>query len=141
MYFVRGSRLEAVPRRDDRWVVQRALDHLGDGPTRAEAATGLRTALSPQELDVLSGPSAGIVTVSVGTAFLRLAGDDQKLAVAQVVWTVTQFPSVDRVRFSVEDGLLEVPTDRGLTGAAVSRASYRSVAPLPAASRTPAAPT
>ncbi len=51
---------------------------------------------------------------------------------AQVVWTVTQFPQVDRVCFSLDGVFVEVPTDSGLSDESVSRADYVSVAPPPA---------
>ncbi|WP_167761136.1 GerMN domain-containing protein [Geodermatophilus sp. DF01-2] len=132
VYFVHDSRLEAVPRRVAERRPQTAVDLLLAGPTRTEVLAGLRTALSPQDLVVLSGPEvAGTVTVAVGREFAGIAGTNQLLAVAQVVWTVTQFLHVDRVCFTLDGAFVEVPTDAGLSDQPVSRADYLSVAPRP----------
>jgi hypothetical protein len=130
LYFVDGARLAAVSRRVADAGPQRAAELLLTGPTRSEAAGGLRTALAPQAVSVSSGPvDPGTVTVTVGRQFTAMAGSNQLLAVAQLVWTVTQFPQVEGVRFVLEGSLVEVPTDRGLSGRPVDRAGYRSVAP------------
>ncbi len=95
--------------------------------------SGLRTALSPQDLAVLSGPDGeGTATISASPEFAGIDGSNQLLAVAQVVWTVTQFPQIDRVCFSVDGAFVGVPTDTGLSDEPVSRADHRSVAPRPA---------
>jgi hypothetical protein len=130
VWFVRGDRLEAVPRAMDEPGPQRAVDLLLAGPTPREELAGLRTALPPQELAVLPGPDGTrTVTISVGRDLVDIGGGNQLLAVAQLVWTVTQFPSIDLVSFVLDGGRIEVPTDTGLTDRPVSRADYRSVAP------------
>lgn len=130
LYFVDGSHLAAVRRPVSDATPQRAADLVLAGPTRSEAAEGLRTALSPQAVAVATGSGGHrTATVSVGREFAAMAGGNQLLAVAQLVWTVTQFPGVDRVRFVLEDAFVEVPTDRGLSARPVDRADYRSVAP------------
>ncbi|WNV77668.1 GerMN domain-containing protein [Geodermatophilus sp. DSM 44513] len=132
VFFVRDVRLEAVPRQVAEWRPQTAVDLLLAGPTQAEVVSGLRTALGPQDVAVLSGPDgSGTAVVAVSREFAGLGGGNQLLAVAQLVWTVTQFPEVDRVRVSLDGVLLEVPTDRGLTDRPVSRADYGSVASRP----------
>ncbi|RBY85002.1 GerMN domain-containing protein [Blastococcus sp. TF02A-30] len=130
LWFVRGRQLEAVSRPVGPADVHAALDLLVAGLTPAEAAAGLRTALAPQTLRH-SGPAAddAVVTVAVTREFTGLVGGNQQLAVAQIVWTVTEFPGVDGVRFSVEGRPLEVPTDDGLTDEPVDRDDHRSVAP------------
>jgi spore germination protein GerM len=67
--------------------------------------------------------------VAVTREFTGLGGGNQQLAVAQIVWTVTEFPGVQQVRFSIDGQPLEVPTDEGLTDQPVDRDDYRSVAP------------
>lgn len=130
LWFIRGSQLEEVSRPGGPADVHAALDLLAAGLTPAEVAGGLRTALAPQTLRH-SGPTADepVVTVAVTREFTGLGGGNQQLAVAQIVWTVTEFPGVDEVRFSVDGRPLEVPTDEGLTDEPVDRADYRSVAP------------
>ncbi|RZU32589.1 GerMN domain-containing protein [Blastococcus saxobsidens] len=139
IWLVRGARLEAVSRPVSPADVPTVLQALLAGPTPEEAASGLRTALAPQTLqDSGPTPEDQVVTLDVTREFTGLVGGNQQLAVAQLVWTATQFPTVDRVRFSTEGEPLEVPTDRGLTDRPVGRADHASVAPVPA--QTPSAP-
>ncbi|MBN1093201.1 GerMN domain-containing protein [Blastococcus sp. TML/M2B] len=130
LWFIRGRQLEAVSRPVGPADVHAALDLLVAGLTPSEVDAGLRTALAPQTLRH-SGPTPDdpSVTVTVTREFTGLLGGNQQLAVAQIVWTVTEFPGVDEVRFSVDGSPLEVPTDDGLTDEPVDRADYGSVAP------------
>ncbi|MCV2487838.1 GerMN domain-containing protein [Geodermatophilus sp. YIM 151500] len=138
LFFVRGSRLEPVQRPADRVDRETALELLADGPTPAEVAAGLRTALLPQPL-VPQPPATGAdaVTVVVSREFTGVAGGDQMRAVAQVVFTVTELSGPEQVRFATADGPVEVPTDQGLTVVPVDRDDYASVAPVPAAAAAP----
>lgn len=130
VYLVSGASLSPVRRAAPERRPQDAVDQLLAGPTRSEVVSGLRTALSPQHLSVLTGPDhGGTVTVTVTRGFTGIGGGNQLLAVAQVVWTVTQFPRVDDVLFVFEGSLVAVPTDEGLTDRPVDRADYASVAP------------
>ncbi|MBM0202190.1 GerMN domain-containing protein [Micromonospora sp. STR1s_5] len=69
-----------------------ALTELAAGPSPAEAATGMITCSGRVE----------VTRIADGVATLRLpsAGDPaaRRLRAAQVVWTLTQFPSVRQVR-------------------------------------------
>jgi Sporulation and spore germination len=139
VYFVRGTRLEAVRRTATPSDQATALDLLTSGPSRSEVAGGLRTALTPQVLRATGPrPSDPSVTITVTRDFTGIVGADQLLALAQVVWTVTQFPGVRSVRFQADREPLEVATDHGLTALPVSRDDYRSAAPATASQ--PAAP-
>ncbi|MCA0145371.1 GerMN domain-containing protein [Blastococcus sp. LR1] len=132
MWFVRDDRLEPVFRPVTPADPRTALDALVAGPTTVEVDGGLSTALTPEPLRT-SGPSEEdpTVTVSVTRGFSGLVGGGQQLAVAQVVWTVTQFPGVDGVRFTGDGQALEVPTDDGLTAGPVGRDDYPSITPEP----------
>lgn len=130
VYFVHGARLAAVSRRVAEWRPQTSVDVLLAGPTRAEVASGLRTSLVPQDMTVTTAPDGDrTAVIAVGREFTGIQGADQLLAVAQVVWTVTQFPEVDQVWVSLDGTRLEVPTDEGLTDRPVDRFDYTSVAP------------
>ncbi|RBY93586.1 hypothetical protein DQ237_17545 [Blastococcus sp. TF02-8] len=130
LWFVRGRQLEAVSRPVGPADVHATLDLLAAGLTPDEVAAGLRTALAPQTLRH-TGPTPDdpVVTLAVTREFTGLVGANQQLAVAQIVWTVTEFPGVEEVRFSVDGRPLEVPTDDGLTDQPVDRDDYGSVAP------------
>ena len=139
VFFVRGTRLEPVQRSVETSDLHTALQVLAAGPNRREVVTGVRTAVAPQTFSVSrTPPEYSTVSIDVPPEFTSVAGGNQLLAVAQLVWTVTEFPDVNRVRISSQGTPLEVPTDEGLTDLAVSRENYRTVAPR---GDDPAAPT
>ncbi|MET7818868.1 Gmad2 immunoglobulin-like domain-containing protein [Micromonospora zamorensis] len=94
LWFVRAGQL--VPTRRARPATlstsRLALTELAAGPTPAEAAAGLTT-LVPAGIEV--------TRITDGTATLRVpsVGDpaERRLREAQVVWTLTQFPTVRQV--------------------------------------------
>jgi spore germination protein GerM len=136
LYFVRGGDLAPVLRRTAGADAASVLDLLMAGPTRGEVLSGLRTALAPQSPTVDEGPPGGVTAVSVTREFTGITGGNQLLAVAQVVWTLTELPGTTEIRFYVDGAPVEVPTDQGLTDQGVDRDDYTSVAPA-----TPAPPT
>lgn len=130
VYFLRDGRLEPATRLVADATVSTALAVLVAGPTREEAASGLRTAVTPQPLRVVDrGP--GTVAIGVTRDFTSVSGENQKLAVAQVVWTATGAEGAERVRFVLDGEPIEVPTDRGLSRMPVGRGGYRSVSRRP----------
>lgn len=129
VYFVRGDALAPAERGTPVADARSALELLALGPTRVEVIGGLRTALAPQSLRVDEGVPGGITSVSVTREFTGITGGNQLLAVAQVVWTLTDLPGTTQVRFLVEGVPVEVPTDSGLTDSPVGRDHFRSVTP------------
>ncbi|MGY1707404.1 GerMN domain-containing protein [Geodermatophilus sp. SYSU D00697] len=129
VFFVRGADLAPVQRTTDAGTTAAALDLLVEGPTRTEVGTGIRTALAPELVGVEQPLPDPVATVAVTRGFTGLTGGNQLLAVAQVVWTLTDLPTVTAVRFTVDGAPVEVPTDDGLTDLPVDRDDYRSVAP------------
>ncbi|MEU5910320.1 Gmad2 immunoglobulin-like domain-containing protein [Micromonospora sp. NPDC047527] len=105
LWYVRSGQL--VPTRRTRPATiatsRLALTELAAGPTPAEAATGLTTLLP-------AGVEVTRITDGVATLRPLPSADDparRRLREAQVVWTLTQFPTVRQVRFG--DGS---PVDR-----------------------------
>lgn len=86
------------------------LGSLLDGVTDAEANNGLRSNItSDTELLGVTGPDDGLVTVDLSGEFLNVSRESQRIALAQVVFTVTGLPNVDRVLFRFDGELAEVP--------------------------------
>lgn len=129
VFFIRGTELAPVARPAAGLDAAAAMDQLTIGPTRPEVLAGLRTALAPQSLTVDAGLPGGLTAVSVTRDFTAVTGGNQLLAVAQVVWTLTELPGTTEVRFLADGVPVEVPTDEGLTDQPVDRADYVSVAP------------
>lgn len=104
------------------------LKSLVAGPTPQEAAAGLRSALGDQALpiSVLPGPDAA---VDLGAGFAQISNQDQILALAQVVYTLTALQGVSGVRFTLDHKPIEVPrADGTLTPGPLTRADYSAVA-------------
>jgi spore germination protein GerM len=133
LYFLRQNRLVAVTRRIRR---APALDDvlllLSGGASEAEAAAGIRSALTASS-DILSGTIVrGTADVAIGPDFTTLSAAEQSLAIAQIVFTATELPGVGQVQFT--DNAVSIDGPRGdgsLTIAPVTRDDYPSVAPTP----------
>ncbi|MEV4660014.1 Gmad2 immunoglobulin-like domain-containing protein [Micromonospora sp. NPDC049301] len=101
LWYVRAGQL--VPTRRTRPATvatsRLALTELAAGPTPAEAATGLASLL-PAGVEV-TRITDGVATLGP----VPSAGDavERRLREAQVVWTLTQFPTVRQVRFGDGD--------------------------------------
>jgi hypothetical protein len=118
---LRGARREPTPRAQ--------LERLLQGPTPAEADAGLRTLLTPDvtidRVRVVDG--VAVVTLS-GTATAQPSAHERALAVAQLVYTATAIPEVQRVRFEVDGEAAEIPRGDGtLTNRPVGREDYALV--------------
>jgi spore germination protein GerM len=129
VFLVEGDRLAAVRRQVPAPATPDAvLATVAAGPTPPEAAAGLRTAL-------VTG--VGLSRVAAGTATIRLDRDfvaadlhEQTLALAQLVYTVTELPGIRKVQFAFNGQPAEVPTAQGrLQSGAVSRADFAAIGP------------
>lgn len=132
-FFVRGDGLIRVQRRvgSDLPSVEVAVRTLLDGPTSTERAGGIGSELA-SEVRLLE------IHVEARTAFVDLSGEFQEpapperiaLRVAQVVWTLTELPDIDAVRFSIDGEVVAVITADGTaTDRPVTRADYAALSP------------
>jgi len=103
------------------------LSALVDGPTAAEAAAGLASAIPAQTTVLSATTAAGIVTVNLSGPFDQLVGQAQIQAVAQFVFTATSQPGVHGVAFELSGVAVEVPV---AGGAQVPVATPDQFAPL-----------
>jgi len=132
IYLVASDRLRGVSRsaRVEPTPVTR-LAALTDGPTAEEADAGLRTLLPPEMKVVDVSVIDRVATIGLsGADTAASAGDERALAIAQIVYTATAVPGVDRVRFEVDGKRAEVPRGDGrLTSGPVTRSDYALAAP------------
>ena len=62
---------------------------------------------------------------------MALSSDDQLLALAQLVFTLTARPGIGQVRFTLRGEAIQVPrADGSLVATPVSRDDYSAVAPV-----------
>lgn len=111
--------------------VRSVLVALGTGPTSRQASAGLKSPISTAAPLVETGDSAGVVTVSVAPSFTKLAGQDQAVAVAQLVYTLTALPHVTSIEIRIHGKRANVPTANGtLSSGPLGRADYAALAPI-----------
>jgi len=131
IFFEIGQRLAGVSRTVAApATVPEALNALERGPTAAESDDGLTSPLSssaPLRLDSLQ---AGMASIDAPIAFESLAGQDQIVAAAQLVFTLTGLPGVTGVVLLIEGQPAQVPTAGGsLSEGPLTRADYASLGP------------
>ena len=107
--------------------LDRALAQLAQGARANEADAGLRTLLPP-ELELRGSISArGTARIELDSGFLDAASSGQVLALAQIVFTVTELPGVRRVQFLLDQEPVGVPREDGtFTTRPVTRLDYDS---------------
>jgi Immunoglobulin-like domain of bacterial spore germination/Sporulation and spore germination len=82
---------------------QAALDRMLAGPSAAEYAAGLRSRIPATTTVHGVRIAAGIATVDLSSSFESAASPSaMPLRIAQVVYTLTQFPTVTGVRFAID---------------------------------------
>jgi hypothetical protein len=102
------------------------------GPRDVEVADGIRSPLQSFGVVRAVEVSGGIAAVDLGTEFSATAPQDQPLALAEIVYTLTAMPGVGRVSFTLVGAVVDVPRgDGSLTNESVSRDDYRQLAPPP----------
>ncbi|MEO6124944.1 MAG: GerMN domain-containing protein [Ilumatobacteraceae bacterium] len=129
LYLVQNDRLAVVVRDAVASDPQGVLSLLAAGPNDVETQRGLRTALIP-ELAVVTGVVEELVTIDLAAGFIELAPLEQRLALAQITYSVTQLSPIDDVRFLVAGQEASVPRgDGSSTDQPVTPADYAVFAP------------
>jgi spore germination protein GerM len=140
VYFLAGERLQGAPRSvAEPATPSRAIVALLGGPTEEEAAAGLRTAVNPATEAVVTRPAAELVSVDLSASFAAVPTQEQRFALAQIVFTATGVSGVGGVRFTLAGAPVEVPLPDGtVTAAPVGRAAFASLVPQPPGDPQPA---
>jgi germination protein M len=97
-------------------VATAALQELLAGPTRGERGGSAVTTAIPRGTRLLGiGIESGIATVDLSSQFQAGGGSESlQLRLAQVVYTLTQFPTVKMVRFQLDGTPVDVLSSRGI---------------------------
>ena len=107
------------------------------GPTRDEAAFKLHSVLPPDTTVRGVRVDQTTATVDLGGSFDAATGNSRIVAVAQIVYTVTQQPGVTLVRLELKGQPIDVPRgDATLTSKPLRRADYPPTA-LETLTKTP----
>lgn len=128
VYLVRGERLGVGLREVPQTVAvaESALEELLGGPTAEEAEAGLATEI-PADTELLGVDiDAGVATVDLTGAFASGGGSSSmQMRIAQIVFTLTQFESIDRVAFKLDGAPAQAIGGEGvLVSPPVDRATF-----------------
>jgi hypothetical protein len=123
VFFVQAENLVPVDRSTTRPDVQAALEVLFSGPTETELAAGLRTAISSQTNVRSIRTEGGTAVIDLTSTFVEVGGEEQILALAQIVLTATATPGITDVRFELEGQAVEVPRADGTLSSGPLRAT------------------
>lgn len=128
VFFVQAESLVPVARSTTRPDVQTVLEVLFSGPTETELAAGLRTAISSQTNVRSIRTEGSTAVIDLTPTFVEVGGEEQILALAQIVLTATASPGITDVRFALEGQAVEVPRADGTLSSGPLRATdYESL--------------
>ena len=129
VYFVREGRLANVTRDSTAADPASVLARLVEGPSEAESEAGLRSALVP-ELAQIVDIVGDVVTIDLNEEFSSLAPTEQRLALAQITFSLSQLPAIGEIRFLVAGQAASVPRgDGSSTDRPVTPSDYGELAP------------
>jgi len=134
LYFVKeGLSADAVTRAvDSPMVATNAIKALIAGPTPAEMDIELSSSIPADTLLLGLTIEDGLATIDLSREFEVGGGSFNILSrLAQVVYTLTQFPTVDEVLFHIDGQPVEVFSGEGVVlGDPVTRADYATILPI-----------
>lgn len=129
VFLVGDDRLEVVTRVTTEATPDSVLALLAQGPTQSELNAGLRTALVPDLARIVS-VEGDLITIDLDGEFSAIAPTEQRLAIAQITFAMTQLAALNRVRFLVAGEPASVPRGDGTTtDSPVAAADYSEFAP------------
>jgi spore germination protein GerM len=128
VFFVRTGQLVPAGRTAARADVHAALQSLLNGPGEQELAAGLRTAITgPADVRLVRIEGA-TAHVDLAAPFVAIGGQEQILALAQVVLTATSVTGITDVRFTLEGQPVDVPRGDGtLSSGPLTTLDYASL--------------
>ena len=132
VYLVQAEQLVRVVRRSSPSDLSAVVRLLLDGPTESEFAAGLRSAISPRTTLHSARIDGDTAVVDLSVSFVEVGGQEQILAVAQIVLTAAAVPGVTQVRFLLDGEAVDVPrADGTLTSDTVRAVDYRQLLQTP----------
>ena len=145
VWFARGDQLVSEPRTHaaTQRVATAALDALLAGPTSAERAAGDATAIPTGTRLLGVSVKDGVATADLTSDYESGGGShSMQVRLAQVVYTLTQFPTVKRVLFALDGTPVNVFSSEGIVlDHPVGRSDYANLVGGTAAAAAPLAGT
>ena len=133
VYFTRDEKMAAAHRviPKTQQTGQAAMQALLEGPTAAESAAGLVGAIPEGTRFLGLSITNGVATVNLSKEYESGGGSlSMSMRLAQVVYTLTQFPTVTKVNFQLEGVPVSVFGGEGIVlDHPVGRADYEDMAP------------
>lgn len=124
----RGRHLATAPLKKE---LAELLDDLAGGPTKQERREQLSTELPPDVKLTLTGWDNGTATIDI-VGSTDLSSRASRVAVGQIVLTVTSLPGVDAVRLRRNGESVEAPLPSGeLTSDPLTAADYSPLTTAP----------
>lgn len=126
LFFVADDRLAAVRRRIPSSAPRLIVLALIEGPGAVEEGLDLRTAIPPATLVRSVSISGRVAKVDLSRDFAVVGGEEEILAVAQVVVTLAARPEIDGVMFALDGVATGVPrADGALVDGPLTIADFR----------------
>jgi spore germination protein GerM len=133
VWFPRDNGLVEVRRthQPTQLVATAAINALLAGPTPEERVRGLGTAVPPGTKLLGIAIHDGVATIDLTSEYQSGAGSrSMQMRLAQVVYTLTQFPTVQQVRFRLDGSPVNVFSSEGITlNHPVGRTDYADLLP------------
>jgi len=133
VWFARDNGLVEVRRMHDPTplVATAAINALLAGPTPEERVRGLGSAVPPGTKLLGIAIHGGVATIDLTSEYQSGAGSrSMQMRLAQVVYTLTQFPTVQQVRFRLDGSPVNVFSSEGITlNHPVGRTDYADLLP------------
>jgi hypothetical protein len=133
VWFSRGESLAPVARAHPPTlgVATAAINALVAGPTRAERKSGVTTAVPSGTRLLGISITKGVATVDLTSEYQSGGGSlSMQMRLGQVVYTLTQFPTVKAVLFRLDGAPVNVFSGEGIVlDHPVSRSDYKDLAP------------
>lgn len=133
VWFARDGGLVSVRRTHPQTqaVATAATDALLDGPTDAERSAGFTSAIPSGTRLLGIAVDSGVATVDLTSEYQSGGGSDSmQTRLGQVVYTLTQFPTVQKVRFRLDGNPVDVFSSEGIVlDHPVGRADYADLLP------------
>jgi germination protein M len=134
VWFARGEKLVSVRRTHEATprVATAAIEELLAGPTRTERASGVDTAIPAGTRLVGISIKAGVAIIDLTSEYQSGGGSlSMQVRLGQIVYTLTQFPTVKKVSFRLDGTPVNVFSSEGIVlSHPVGRGDYKDLLPV-----------